>query len=58
MPAQALSADADRRGLAPQPGLAVVKLGGSVVRSWELSTWLDVIAASPRPVVLVSGGGA
>ena len=58
MPAQALSADADRRGLAPQPGLAVVKLGGSVVRSWELSTWLDVIAASARPVVLVSGGGA
>ena len=47
-----------RRGLAPQPGLVVVKLGGSVVRSPELSAWLDVIAASPRPIVVVPGGGA
>ncbi len=36
----------------------VVKLGGSVVRSGELDAWLDAIAASPRPVVLVPGGGA
>ena len=58
MTAQALPADSARRGLAPQPGLAVVKLGGSVVRSSELSSWLDVIAASPRPIVVVPGGGA
>ena len=58
MTAQALPADAARRGLAPQPGLVVVKLGGSVVRSRELSAWLDVIAASPRPIVVVPGGGA
>ena len=58
MTAQALLAGAARRGLAPQPGLAVVKLGGSVVRSRELSAWLDVIAASPRPIVVVPGGGA
>jgi aspartokinase-like uncharacterized kinase len=36
----------------------VVKLGGSVVRSRELSAWLDAIAASPRPIVVVPGGGA
>jgi dihydroneopterin aldolase len=36
----------------------IVKLGGSVVRSLELSAWLDVIAASQRPVVVVPGGGA
>jgi dihydroneopterin aldolase len=36
----------------------IVKLGGSVVRSPELSAWLDVIAASPRPIVVVPGGGA
>ena len=58
MTARALPADAARRGLAPQPGLVVVKLGGSVVRSRELSAWLDVIAASARPIVVVPGGGA
>jgi dihydroneopterin aldolase len=58
MTAQVLPAGSARRGLAPQPGLAVVKLGGSVVRSAELSAWLDVIAANPRPVVVVPGGGA
>ena len=58
MSAQTLPADAARRGLAPQPGLVVVKLGGSVVRSPELPAWLDVIAASPRPIVIVPGGGA
>ena len=36
----------------------VVKLGGSVVRSPELRTWLDAIAAAPLPVVIVPGGGA
>lgn len=36
----------------------VVKLGGSVVRSPELNVWLDAIAASARPIVIVPGGGA
>jgi aspartokinase-like uncharacterized kinase len=36
----------------------VVKLGGSVVRSPDLSAWLDAIAAVPGPVVVVPGGGA
>ena len=36
----------------------VVKLGGSVVRSSELGAWLDAIATSPEPVVVVPGGGA
>jgi aspartokinase-like uncharacterized kinase len=36
----------------------VVKLGGSVVRGKELAPWLDAIAASPEPVVVVPGGGA
>lgn len=36
----------------------VVKLGGSVIRSPDLSTWLESIVASPVPVVIVPGGGA
>ena len=36
----------------------VVKLGGSVIRSPDLSKWLDVIAAAPGPIVIVPGGGA
>jgi aspartokinase-like uncharacterized kinase len=36
----------------------VVKLGGSVVRSPDLSAWLDAITAVPGPVVVVPGGGA
>jgi dihydroneopterin aldolase len=36
----------------------VVKLGGSVVRSPELNAWLDAIAASKLPIVVVPGGGA
>jgi dihydroneopterin aldolase len=49
--------------LAPVSGNAppvIVKLGGSVVRSrsGELSAWLDAIAASPRPIIVVPGGGA
>jgi len=39
-------------------GLAVVKLGGSVVRSGALVPWLEVLASSPRPVIVVPGGGA
>ena len=58
MTAQALPADTARRSLSLQPGLAIVKLGGSVVRSPELSAWLDVIAACPRPIIVVPGGGA
>jgi aspartokinase-like uncharacterized kinase len=46
--------------LTPQTARApiVVKLGGSVVRRPELGAWLDAIAASPEPVVVVPGGGA
>jgi aspartokinase-like uncharacterized kinase len=55
---QALPADLKEPGLALQSGPVVVKLGGSVVRSAELPAWLDVIAASPRPIVIVPGGGA
>jgi 5-(aminomethyl)-3-furanmethanol phosphate kinase len=36
----------------------VVKLGGSVIRSGALTAWLDVIAGSPEPLVVVPGGGA
>lgn len=36
----------------------VVKLGGSVIRSPELSAWLDAIAAARRSIVVVPGGGA
>jgi 5-(aminomethyl)-3-furanmethanol phosphate kinase len=36
----------------------VVKLGGSVVRSPELAAWLDALAAVPRRIVVVPGGGA
>lgn len=38
--------------------LVVVKLGGSVIRSGALAPWLEVIAASTAPVVIVPGGGA
>ncbi len=36
----------------------VVKLGGSVVRSGELSAWLDAIVAARQPIIVVPGGGA
>lgn len=52
---RALTASAPVAG---ETGLAVVKLGGSVVRSSELEAWLDAIAASPCPVIVVPGGGA
>lgn len=58
MRGQALPDSLEEPGLALQPGPVVVKLGGSVVRSPELPAWLDVIAASPRPIVIVPGGGA
>lgn len=48
---------------APQPcarggQVAVVKLGGAVVRSSQLSAWLDAIAQAQAPLVVVPGGGA
>jgi 5-(aminomethyl)-3-furanmethanol phosphate kinase len=49
------------RGTAPlavRSGPVVVKLGGSVIRSPELSAWLDAIAAAHTPIVVVPGGGA
>jgi aspartokinase-like uncharacterized kinase len=58
MPGQALPAMTDEHALALEPRPVVVKLGGSVVRSAELPAWLDVIAASKRPIVIVPGGGA
>ncbi len=47
----AVSLAAERRPI-------VVKLGGSVVRSPELPAWLDTLAASKHPLVVVPGGGA
>ena len=38
--------------------LAVVKLGGSIVRSGQLAGWLEVLAGVERPIVIVPGGGA
>jgi dihydroneopterin aldolase len=58
MRGQALPSRIGEPGVAFESRAVVVKLGGSVVRSGELSTWLDVIAASQRPVVIVPGGGA
>jgi aspartokinase-like uncharacterized kinase len=43
---------------AAETSTIVVKLGGSVVRSPELSAWLDALAASKHPLVVVTGGGA
>jgi dihydroneopterin aldolase len=36
----------------------VVKLGGSVVRSPALTAWLDAIAGTQAPLIVVPGGGA
>ena len=58
MRGQVLPVRTDERAVALEPRPVVVKLGGSVVRSPELPAWLDVIAASLRPVVVVPGGGA
>jgi len=58
MSSQALPAMTDEHALALKQRPVVVKLGGSVVRSAELPAWLDAIAASPLPIVVVPGGGA
>jgi len=58
MPGQGLRAGANLAALAAEARPIVVKLGGSVVRSAELTLWLDAIAAAPRPIVVVPGGGA
>ena len=58
MRGQAQPARMAESDLALQSRPIVVKLGGSVVRSQELPAWLDVIAASPRPIIIVPGGGA
>jgi aspartokinase-like uncharacterized kinase len=58
MPGQALPAMTDEHAVALKQRLVVVKLGGSVVRSAELPAWLDAVAASPLPIVIVPGGGA
>lgn len=57
MTKQALPANASQ-ALRPEESPIVVKLGGSVVRSPELNAWLAVIAAAPRPTIIVPGGGA
>jgi 5-(aminomethyl)-3-furanmethanol phosphate kinase len=58
MSRQATRADGGPASLAARQGPIVVKLGGSVVRSPDLSSWLDAIAASRAPIVVVPGGGA
>lgn len=58
MPGQALPAMTDEHALALEQRPVVVKLGGSVVRSPELPAWLDAVAASQLPIVIVPGGGA
>jgi aspartokinase-like uncharacterized kinase len=58
MRGEALPAATDEPALALELRPVVVKLGGSVVRSPELPAWLDVIAASKRPIIIVPGGGA
>src|SRR5262249_8927644 len=58
MTGQALRAGAEPMPSAARSGPIVVKLGGSVIRSPELSSWLDAIAASRGPIVVVPGGGA
>ena len=58
MPGRPLRARPDLAPLAAETRPIVVKLGGSVVRSAELTPWLDAIATAPRPIVVVPGGGA
>jgi 5-(aminomethyl)-3-furanmethanol phosphate kinase len=58
MTGQASRADARPVSFAEEARPLVVKLGGSVVRSGELPAWLDAIAASPQPIIVVPGGGA
>ena len=58
MTGPALRARAEAVSLAEQDKPIVVKLGGSVVRSPDLSSWLDAIASARAPIVVVPGGGA
>jgi aspartokinase-like uncharacterized kinase len=55
MPAAVQASTAIQQSSLP---LAVVKLGGSIVRGGALAAWLDVIADVERPIVVVPGGGA
>ena len=57
MPGQTLT-ETPSKAMQPEQRPVVVKLGGSVVRSPELSAWLAVIAVAPRPAIVVPGGGA
>jgi dihydroneopterin aldolase len=58
MKSQAVRAGTRPASLGEEPQPIVVKLGGSVVRSPELTAWLDAIVASPQPIIVVPGGGA
>jgi 5-(aminomethyl)-3-furanmethanol phosphate kinase len=58
MSGRTVRASANLAPLAAAARPIVVKLGGSVVRSAELTPWLDTIAAARRPIVVVPGGGA
>ena len=54
----ALREDAESVALPADIRPVIVKLGGSVVRAPELSSWLDAIAAARCPIIVVPGGGA
>ena len=58
MPAPASRAQVNLASHTAEAGPLVVKLGGSVIRSGALIPWLDAIAATARPLVIVPGGGA
>jgi len=58
MISESMPARAPGAAVATQTKPVVVKLGGSVIRSSQLSTWLDAIASTRRPIVVVPGGGA
>jgi aspartokinase-like uncharacterized kinase len=58
MTGHALRVDAGAVSLDAQGGPIVVKLGGSVIRSPDLSSWLDAIAAARASIVVAPGGGA
>ena len=58
MPAPASRAQVNLASHTAEAGPLVVKLGGSVIRSGALMPWLDAIAATARPLVIVPGGGA
>jgi aspartokinase-like uncharacterized kinase len=55
---ETLPAGAGAASLAAGRRPLVVKLGGSVVRSSELSSWLDALAAARQSLIVVPGGGA